>query len=513
MKYISVTSPTGDMSKPIFKYFDDYLVSIGECITSGNVSNRQVRNYLTRILNEQSEANKNSIIKKGLYLDSGGFQIIVGYVKGNDIATYVNTYHDVLEQFRDRIDTIFALDVFSTGFLPDKEIIPAVYEFNFDTEIDVIIEHEQVIPIFPTEYIKDDMRIFYDNNYISQLKSIELIKKYPDIANKQIYILQNSNIVTFNIWKELFNELEVYKYYRRWSIGGLVGLKKGTNAKFSHAVPSTLWLLCQQKKHDFIIDQVHWLGQSSRLSFISSALFERLYNINMTCDSSQLVRFAPLEAKLPYNLKVGNDFKLIESKDDIIKYMMPNLLSNDDFIIDINVDNKVKITKNGKVYGNPVYEFDFELFKNVPLNSNGKKYFKISPVDYLKFVGKVDNKTFIDLQSQNLDADLHFGNLIADLIMVKGLHNIHTSEDLKSLHPIMTRGRIANETMNNLNYFKKFSSIIDNADTVAADKVIEDIVIGYTNRDLEKREKERIRHSLTIEANNKVREEYFSRRQ
>lgn len=399
MKYVSVTSPGSDMSKPIFNYFDDYLVSMGEPTTSPAWTLMQLVKHISKIIKEKPKDTR-------LYIDSGGFQIIVGYVSKNKVKDYIDAYHYILETYKDKIDQIFSLDVFNSSY---------------------------------------DNKTIYEQNKFSTESSIDLIKKYPEIADKQLFVMQTSNVQTFSIWKNLFVDLEVYKYYKRWSIGGLVGLKKSTNAKFSHAVPSTLWLLTYQTKFKFDIDQIHWLGQSSRLSFLSMALFERLYNINMTSDSSQLVRFAPMEQKLPLMHKHDNEFCLIESESDIFAKMLK----------DRSITHEIDILKLNKT----IYQTSYEYYSN---NNN-----------------RFHNVDFIEVQSQNVYYEMAFGNFIADLIMSIGIDNIKESQQLKDLHPILNRGRTANELMNNINYFKQFQDIVKQGDTAAADLIMENIVNAY----------------------------------
>lgn len=420
MKYVSVTSPESGMSAPIFKYFDDYLISLGEPVTSQAWNIKNVIKHLKHMLRSQPE-------KKELYIDSGGFQIIVGYVSLNRIKEYIDTYHHALELCRDEIKQIFTLDIFNEKF------------FSLDKA--------------GNRYCSENA--LYDYNKLSILESIKLITEYPEIANKQLFVLQTSNKNTFDTWKKLFVDLEVYKYFKRWSIGGLVGLKKDTNAKFSHAVPATLWLLTYQKKYNFPIDQVHWLGQSSRLSFLSMALFERLYNINMTSDSSQLVRFADIKQKFPLICKHNNEFVLIESESDVLNIMLK--------------DNTV-------------------IHETLHYDKEGVDK-HINSIDYYNTYGRFHNTDFIEIQSQNVYYEIEFGNYIADRIIEIGLDNITEEQHLKDLHPIMARGRTAHELMNNINYFKKFKTIIENADTDSADKIVDEVVMDYHERKTEKLKK------------------------
>ena len=480
MKYVSVTSPGSDMSKPIFNYFEDYLVSLGEPVTSNSWDVFSILRHVNKILRESPDDAE-------LYIDSGGFQIIVGYVKPERIKEYITAYHYILKKCKDQINQIFGLDVYSDTFLPSRKVNEGVFlKSNVHANGKVKIKDAKRVPVFPETYSRENFKEFYEANEFSITSSINLIKEFPEISDKQLFVLQTSNIVTFNMWKELFLNLEVYKYYKRWSIGGLVGLKKSTNAKFSHAVPATLWLLTYQQKLNFTIDQIHWLGQSSRLSFLSMALFEKLYGLNMTSDSSQLVRFAPLEAKLPYLIiNKENEFELISSKEEIYKMFDMHSIPNNICYISKSKNGKVAEFKNLKMIeawknnGKKIPVYDKNTFDTILADDSKPIYFQITDKEFLELTGKLDNQTFIEFQSQNLFADMKFGELIADKIVKTGIDNFTEVDQLKELHPIMERGRIAKELLNNLSYFKEFKNIIQNADTDAADNIMQDIVKEY----------------------------------
>lgn len=415
MKYVSVTSPTSEMSKPIFNHFDDYLISLGEPTNSSSWSLATLEKHMNHMLdNKPPESN--------LYIDSGGFQIIIGKIKSDsDIERYIKIFHILLIKYRERINRIFSLDIYNARFNePGQEDL--LYKFN----------------------------------QMSTQASIDSIKKYPEISDKLLYILQSSSPKAFETWKKIFVEEQVYKYFKLWSIGGLVGLKKSTNAKHSHAVPATLWLLTYIKKYGGQIDQVHWLGQSSRLSFLSMALFERIYGLNMTSDSSQLVRFAPLSHKLPYMYKnEEKGFHLLTTEQEVLDHMIGNHSCED--IKHFSLE-KTTTDENANV----IHEY-------------------LTPEDYYKEYNRLHNTDFIEVQSQNIYYEIEFCDSIVDQIMEIGLYNIDSVTQLEELHPIMSRGRTAKELYNNITFFKTFKDIVENGDVDAADEIIRKLTLSYVS--------------------------------
>ena len=71
-EYVAVTG--SEVDSPIFNYFDNYLISVGEPLTSQKWDLYTMTKHAKRILRKK-------IKDKKLYIDSGGFQIIQDYVK------------------------------------------------------------------------------------------------------------------------------------------------------------------------------------------------------------------------------------------------------------------------------------------------------------------------------------------------------------------------------------------------------------------------------------------------
>ena len=277
MAYVGVLSsqPSLPAYRSTFKYFNKYLITLGEPTQNGNNSWTLLsilRHAENIILHEKIPG------KVELFCDSAGFQIITGKITLNRILEFVECYHIVLEKYHNEIDKIFSLDINNTKFTAEQ-----ILEWN----------------------------------YKSTQMTIDSIKKYPILKEKVLFVLQNRNRRVFEIWRKLFIEKKVWEHFELFSIGGLVGLKKDTKVDFNHAVPATMWLLVYAKKYNFEVKQLHWLGQSSKVVFIAMALLEKLYGIYFTSDSSELIRFAPIAQKLPLIQKiVAYEDKTSEFKDD-----------------------------------------------------------------------------------------------------------------------------------------------------------------------------------------------------
>ncbi len=147
MEYVPVlgAAPSHATSTPVMHHFDDYLISIAEPTTSRNWSMQDIYKQIQKIQRKKLPGLK-------LYLDSGGFQVIVGHITENRITEYTDVYHFMLEKFRDDIDYIFSLDINTPKFNKEK-----IFKYN-DYSID---------------------------------SSIDLIKKYPMLRDKQLFVVQS----------------------------------------------------------------------------------------------------------------------------------------------------------------------------------------------------------------------------------------------------------------------------------------------------------------------------------
>jgi hypothetical protein len=442
MKYVAVLSsqPGADVYKPIFNYFEDYLITLGEP-TAGNAKKIKTAGWNLQTI--VKHAKKIIFTEKldhcqNLFIDSGGFQIIVGHITESMISEYEQSYHFVLKNFRKDIYKIFSLDI---------------NNFNFSKET----------------------LISYNDQSITE--SIKLIKEFPEIQQKQLFVVQSRNTYIFEVWKDLMVKHNVFEFYRKWSIGGLVNLKKETNADFSHAIPITLWLLTYAKSFTGdtkIIEQVHWLGQSSRLAFIGMALIEKLYKVEMTADSSQLIRFAPIEHKMPFMYfdRDKNDFILAQDHDTIEKMFKDHSLGKE------HSDITIKKFRNYTLM-NPNFNVDHEE-EEFTIEEELKRFDKnILKLNKNKNSFSMDNEDIIELQCQNIYYEMKFADFITDKFLEKDL-SFWNIDNIKELHPILARGRIAKELANNFKFFTQFKNIIEKGLTQEADKIMIGVTESYS---------------------------------
>jgi hypothetical protein len=242
-------------------------------------------------------------------------------------------------------------------------------------------------------------------------------------------------------WLELMDKHEIYKHYDLYSLGGLVGLKKETNVHFNHFVPMTIWLLgyiYNRRKMETPfpakIKQVHMLGQSSRVAIITGSIVEKLFGVKITMDSSEIIRFRPIQSKTPLIHGHTDGFDVINNLED-----MTTMLD---------------------AHSDPEAAAEIESMKK----------------DLLE--GKVSNQTFIELICQNLDNTIKFAD---HLIEENDINDIISWEedDFKKFHDVFKIGRLAKELANNMRLIRTLKPYLDDNNFIGLHEYVMKIISNY----------------------------------
>lgn len=390
MDYVPVlgVAPSESVIKPVSHYFDDYLISIAEPTTSTNWT-------LQDIFKQMQKINKMRLPDMKLYLDSGGYQIITGHITERRIKEYTDVYHMILKHFKDDIDVIFSLDINTPKFSQDKLI-----KYN-DYSID---------------------------------ESLKLHREFPEFRDKQLFVVQSRFPNILEDWRQLMDKHQVCDSFKLYSFGGLVGLKSEVRSHFNHFVPMTLWLLTYAKAGGFPKpEQIHMLGQSSRVAIITGIILEKLFEVKMTMDSSEIIRFRPIAAKTPMVNKKG-DFNVIKNLE--------------------------------------------EMQAMIECHSDPKAHEEIEDMKTKLLDGTVTNQTFVELISQNLNNLIDFGD---HLVQDKPINDIinWTKEDFEDYHKVFQIGRLASEMANNMRLIRILKKYYDNDDFEGIHKHTKKIIANY----------------------------------
>ncbi len=267
----------------ILANFSDYLVSIANTTTSKSWNLYTVDRDVGNILKDH--VNIPEFKDSKIFLDSGGYQMVVGYIQNNRFNEYIQVYHFILEKYRNDYDFIFSLDVNKPGAFNE-----GMKEYN-DSSIDM---------------------------------SISSMKKYPIIREKQIFIIQAITPEVLLDWYNLMEDHDIVNEYKHFSFGGLTGAK--TSTPF---IPMMFWLdKYTEVRGNPIKDtnkRLHLLGQGAPLAMITAAIIENMIGINVTMDASSIHRFSKIEAQLPVLYQNSEDFEVIKDVEDVEKFIVDSI--------------------------------------------------------------------------------------------------------------------------------------------------------------------------------------------
>jgi hypothetical protein len=182
-----------------------------------------------------------------------------------------------------------------------------------------------------------------------QERYIEVSNRNKNYRDKALFVWQWKTLNLFKIWREIFYELELYKHYDLYSIGGLVGLKKMQGLNHSPYIIPLLYifLLIRTYFSDERLKQIsqkhdnkyffHILGQGGSpiehlLVPILEKYIQKIYNfptpIYMTFDTAS-IEISFISVKDSFLIEYENgEYKLYNLKDPEVFDKQNNKISN-----------------------------------------------------------------------------------------------------------------------------------------------------------------------------------------
>jgi hypothetical protein len=182
-----------------------------------------------------------------LYIDSGGYSIIVGDVHPNQIVKFMHCYNYFLSNFCETsCDYLFSLD----------------------------------IPIF-LKYLKyNTYNTLYQLNKQSLTQSFKIIQNNPILYNKFMMVWQFKILNQYRIWNKIYHELpkNIVKNIRNYAIGGMVGLRGITGIQFSPFVSMVYKLLYLLYINEIENGSIHLLGIYGKHDRFIGNFLSKLFN-------------------------------------------------------------------------------------------------------------------------------------------------------------------------------------------------------------------------------------------
>lgn len=205
-------------------------------ITSLSKIVKGFRAYLLKVREE---------VKVLLFVDSGGYSIIVGEVPPYLIGRCIETYHYALEHSNDAFDFIFSLDIpFNAKH----------HSFNTREKIEGF-------------------------NRLSLQESIKVLKRSPELKEKFLFIYHFKTIEHYEIWQKLYKELNLGEHIKHRAVGGMVSLKQKAKIDFAPFIATAYQCLNDYQKSATFGEEfrVHFLGINVKYDRFMIALLEALF--------------------------------------------------------------------------------------------------------------------------------------------------------------------------------------------------------------------------------------------
>lgn len=276
MEYVFV----GGRPDPVLDYNYSTVCNTGNLLISMidvlNSSNSSAKSFsFFKSLYQMHQAYRNAEAKFNTFLDSGGYSIIVGDVKANQTREFIERYNTRIVEGKNIYDYVFSLD----------------------------------IPIFLSEpqfNTKDAIKQF---NRESLFQTYSLAAKDETLRNKLYFVWHFKIKEQYDIWNELYNELNINGLIRNRAAGGMVGLRGITQIDFSPFIAPMYRCLLDYINGDTSVPfRFHALGvyiQHDRffLCFLEKLFNWYLFNLenvskcHITYDSVNYMRTAQLRSR------------------------------------------------------------------------------------------------------------------------------------------------------------------------------------------------------------------------
>jgi len=296
--------------QPKHQNFDLYTKLLVSLYHACGINENRVLEFI-ETLNNLSDSRKYK-----LYIDSGGYSIIAGLIEKEQINGLINAYYTFAKNISsETTDYVFSLDIPFSLKHTDLNTVNQIHKYN----------------------------------YLVQERYIEVSNRNKNYRDKALFVWQWKTLNLFKIWREIFYELELYKHYDLYSIGGLVGLKKMQGLNHSPYIIPLLYifLLIRTYFSDERLKQIsqkhdnkyffHILGQGGSpiehlLVPILEKYIQKIYNfptpIYMTFDTAS-IEISFISVKDSFLIEYENgEYKLYNLKDPEVFDKQNNKISN-----------------------------------------------------------------------------------------------------------------------------------------------------------------------------------------
>ncbi len=324
---VLMTSESDKHIRILSGYVNRFLISIINAFKSQDFGLDTLESGAKLIVDASKKIHE---LDKILYVDSGGYSIIVGDVHPRAIGRFIECYTHFLNKYEEIYDYMFSLD----------------------------------IPIFLNYPAYNNLQFIEKMNRLALEKTVDVFKENESALKKYLYVWHFKLYEQFEIWWKLYKELLRNLPLTNHALGGMVGLKGITNIKFSPTVGMTFGIIREMLNTDDMMlpnttRVIHWLGVSHIETRILGFMYEKLFNEHVFDNANTNVKFsydtfsfnAEALRKLSNIKYVTESGNIIENTKDNIDMLIETIESefdDDEFIRDIE-DNLIKYHNREKM--------------------------------------------------------------------------------------------------------------------------------------------------------------------
>lgn len=337
---------------------------------------------------------------KRLFIDSGGYSFITGDVDFQDTHIAIYGYNKYLKDYHENFDAIFSLDISLWGNNPEK--------FNYDNLL-----------IHNCESLKNSYKILIDNS---------------DIAKKFYFVWQFKLKEQFDVWNEIYDELQLNDIVKNRAIGGLVSLKEKTGINFSPFTEIAMRCFLDHLHSPYSNDafSLHVLGQNLPYHRFHIQFLDSLFSAHCNKDSYITYDSANYTISGLYDVRNLEIFYIDENKEIVREWKLDRLpqevkktiFQTDElyekfkkYLIELDNSRTVKLSS-------PMIGIPLNVFSQLQLD----KYFKIV-IDNSNLVYKLMNETPSGFSSA-INSFIHKNRNLLDKILGKNAY-LTTQNDLQ----------------------------------------------------------------------------------
>jgi len=349
-----------DYNKEIIQITKHSLISIIDGLKQQNFDHSTLQVAMNHIRGYKAKY-MDTVPSSKLYMDSGGYSVIVGDVHPQDAGRFIYYYNHYLETERD------------------------VYDYMFSLDIPVFLAH----PKYNTK------AAIYDFNKQSLSASKEVMIKYPEVQEKFFFVNHFKVEGQYEIWTKLYKELELKKYVKNYAIGGMVGLRgilrkdpDSTDINFSPFTALAYrsffdYLNSDNVESDF---RLHCLGVYIKYDRFQLTLLEKLfqyYRVELegekVCSQQMFLTYDSVNYMRTAQLKV-RDLIVHDFKDNQL-ITHPNIQTLDDSIFRTIFDSQdsyddMQVDLTNLKSGNMLHNIDTFTPVNVYSNKQLDRFFE-----------------------------------------------------------------------------------------------------------------------------------------